>query len=297
MKQFRFKKIDAFVNNTSYGNPAGYIFIDNENISTAEMQIIAKELKGLVNEVGFVKQHEVNELELKFFSATQEVDFCGHATVAILYDMIKNQEALKAFDFINIWTNKGKSRVENRLNEENAVFVWSPKPVEIECNLSYLTVSEALEIDIDHIETALPLKIINAGLSTLIVPVASLEAIINLAPAIARLHDFCLRTGIDIIEVFTNEVADQENDYRVRVFAPKFGYLEDPATGSGNAALGYYLLEDNIWQKGILKIEQNDSLRNYNSIKLTLKVDEESCQRVLFGGQAVTRIEGVYNLY
>jgi predicted PhzF superfamily epimerase YddE/YHI9 len=36
------------------------------------------------------------------------------------------------------------------------------------------------------------------------------------------------------------------NDFRVRVFAATFGYLEDPATGSGNSALGYYLLQHQL---------------------------------------------------
>ncbi|HOV15170.1 MAG TPA: PhzF family phenazine biosynthesis protein, partial [Spirochaetota bacterium] len=53
MKIFKFKKIDAFATTGSTGNPAGYIWLDNEgDISGFEMQQIARELKGFVNEVG-----------------------------------------------------------------------------------------------------------------------------------------------------------------------------------------------------------------------------------------------------
>jgi predicted PhzF superfamily epimerase YddE/YHI9 len=43
------------------------------------------------------------------------------------------------------------------------------------------------------------------------------------------------------IDAFTTETADGGNRYRTRVFAPTFGYLEDPATGSGNSALDIIL--------------------------------------------------------
>lgn len=50
MKEFNFKKIDAFATESSTGNPAGYIRLaELADITTAEMQQIAKELKGFVN--------------------------------------------------------------------------------------------------------------------------------------------------------------------------------------------------------------------------------------------------------
>ncbi|WP_020613980.1 PhzF family phenazine biosynthesis protein [Sediminispirochaeta bajacaliforniensis] len=88
-----------------------------------------------------------------------------------------------------------------------------------------------------------------------------------------------------------------ENDYRVRVFAPMFGYLEDPATGSGNSALGYYLMSNSMWDKKMLRIEQNNSMESFNLIQLQRKEDSNKNQRVLFGGGANKRIEGEYHLY
>jgi predicted PhzF superfamily epimerase YddE/YHI9 len=52
-----------------------------------------------------------------------------------------------------------------------------------------------------------------------------------------ELKRFCVKSQIDIIEVYTAETRNKRNDYRTRVFAPTFGYLEDPATGSGNSPL------------------------------------------------------------
>ena len=55
MKKLRFKKIDAFASGSSSGNPAAVIYLDQpDELSDAEMQQIARELKGFVSEVGFV---------------------------------------------------------------------------------------------------------------------------------------------------------------------------------------------------------------------------------------------------
>ena len=298
MKKFKFKKIDAFATTKSNGNPAGYINLESKNnISSTEMQQIAKELKGFVNEVGYIYKVSGNEFDLKYYSSEREVDFCGHATIAIMYDLIKNDEELINSNLLTIRTNKGRLSVENRLAKEDAVFIMSPSPEEKENIPAISNIVAALNIKKEEIETRLPVKAINAGLTTLIVPVKSLDAIIKITPDIGELKEFCINAEIDIIEVFTNKVTNRKNDFRVRVFAPTFGYLEDPATGSGNSALGYYLLLNRMWNKETITIEQNGLLDKYNIVKLQKKQDENGIDRVLFGGGAITRIEGEYMIY
>ncbi len=51
MKQFRYKKIDAFTGERSSGNPAGVVYLNSpDDITPAVMQRIARELKGFVSE-------------------------------------------------------------------------------------------------------------------------------------------------------------------------------------------------------------------------------------------------------
>ena len=109
-----------------------------------------------------------------------------------------------------------------------------------------------------------------------------------------ELKDFCIESGIDIIEVFTNDVAGRTSDFRTRVFASTFGYLEDPATGSGNSALGCYLIKINLWKGDTITIEQNGFREKFNIIKLQKKKDERGTERVWFGGAGITRFEGKY---
>ena len=76
---------------------------------------------------------------------------------------------------------------------------------------------------------------------------------------------------------------------RTRVFAPRFGYLEDPATGSGNSAFGHYMLKNGMWDGETVSIEQNGEKTAFNVVKL-----KERSGKVLFGGRAATKIEGRY---
>lgn len=298
MKQLPFKKIDAFAKGQSDGNPAGYIYLNSlSDITSAEMQQIAKELKGFVNEVGFIAQTSEKEFSLKFYSAECEVDFCGHATIAIMYDLIRNNDQLQQFETINIQTNRGKLPVRNRIPDEDAVYIMSPVPVYYDSNINSDTISRALKTDPSTILSNEPVSVINAGLTTLLIPFKSCKAVLDLSPDISELKLFCLQSGIDIIEVFTRDVIDNRNMYRVRVFAPKYGYLEDPATGSGNSAFGYYLIKNKKFDNETISIEQNGDKNRFNIVKLRKDQDTDNNVRVSFGGSAIKRIEGSYFLY
>ncbi len=150
-------------------------------------------------------------------------------------------------------------------------------------NLSNNDIASALDIEPGAIGSGWGTALINAGLNTLIVPISGLSACLEMKPGEAKLKGFCLDNGIDIVLVYSQETADRSNDFRTRVFAPKFGYLEDPATGSGNSAFGYYLLKHGVWEGGTLNIEQNNSFNNPNIVKLST-VKKDSGVRVLFGG-------------
>lgn len=297
MNKLQFKKIDAFATKQSDGNPAGYVRLNSIlDLTESEMQQIAKELKGFVNEVGYIAQTSEKCFSLKFFSSECEVDFCGHATIAIMYDIIKNDDKIKKFETVEILTNRGVLQVKNLIEREDAVYIMSPDPIFIPLTICTEMVSGVLGIEASLIKSDEPLSIINAGLTTLIVPIKSLDAILQISPDMEDLKTFCIQSDIDIVEVFTSDVVDCKNDYRVRVFAPKFGYLEDPATGSGNSALGYYFIKNNRFKREMIIVEQNRHKNRFNIINIRKETDIENNTRVLFGGSAITRIDGHYFL-
>lgn len=298
MKKFNYKKIDAFATPNSDGNPAGYVWLnENQQITEQEMLQLAREQKGFVSEIGFVRQVNDDLLELKYYSSEREVDFCGHATIAILYDILKQKAEFTGRKTLSILTNRGLLTAYNHIPDQDAVFIMSPDPIYHDNTPNAESVCWNLSISKSDIDSNWPISIINAGLTTLIVPIAGLKNILEVELDMECVKDYCEESGIDIIEMFCTEVSSQASDYRTRVFAPTLGYMEDPATGSGNAALGYYLLQLGKWTKETLTIEQNNEPDRFNVIKLKTITDTDNRKRVLFGGGAVTRIEGQCFLY
>jgi PhzF family phenazine biosynthesis protein len=294
MKTLNFKKIDAFTKGLSSGNPAGYVYMEKDYLENEEMQKMASELKGFVNEVGFVKRSK-DEFILKFFSSECEVAFCGHATIAIMYDLIKNNKELVEKDKIFINVNAGKLPVFNELLSDDAVYITAPLPKFLEVPVNKLSISNSLGIALSDINEKYSIRFIDGGLRTLLVPINGLEKILSIYPNQEALKSFCLKNDIDIILVFTEKTNFSNCKYRTRVFAPKFGYLEDPATGSGNSAFGYYLIDENLWEDDFT-IEQSANKENPNFVKIK-RYTSNGENYIMFGGAATTKISGDYFIH
>jgi PhzF family phenazine biosynthesis protein len=296
MQRYRFKKIDAFVQGHSTGNPAGCVYLSGEDVLSAEgMQQIARELAGCVNEVVYVYPDE-GHTGLRFFSAEREVAFCGHGIIAVMYDLIKNDPLRLRDPIARIRVGSQELLVRNEIVKTDSVFISVPQPIELELSVSHDGIAAPLRIAPGDISEKHRIASINAGLVTLIVPVDSFDTLLSMRPDQQDLKEFCQENGIDIMLVFSTGTSKAGNSYRTRVFAPLFGYLEDPATGSGNAALGYYLLKEGTWDGRMITIEQGKSREHPNIIRLVS--DASKVQRsVFFGGNAVVRIEGEYLLH
>ncbi len=290
MKKYIYKKIDAFTSGDSLGNPAACLYLGKETLTPAEMLQIGRQHKGFVSEVVFCTDSEKAECKLTYYSSECEVDFCGHGTIAAMFEYISNDAKLLERDEILIDTNKkGELTVYNRIRTENAIYITAPKAQYLEVAVSQTETVEALGLKNEDISDYYPLDFIDAGLRTLLIPVSKLDKEISVFPDEVKLREFCIKNGIDIILIFSKETSTSDFIAHTRVFAPKFGYLEDPATGSGNSAFGNYMLKHGIWDGSPVSVEQGGNDRVYNVVKLATEGE-----KILFGGSATLRIEGSY---
>lgn len=258
------------------------------------MQRVARELKGFVSEVGFVARVSGDAFKLRYFSSEKEVEFCGHATIAIAHDLVTHDRALARCPRVFLHTNKGILPVENRIESEDAVYVHAPVPVFSGCNIEPREICQVLNIAERTLDPSIEIGVVNAGLETLCLPLKGLDDVVGASPDLKTLAAFCDRHKLDIVVVFSTQVADAAHWLRSRVFAAPFGYLEDPATVSGNAARGYHLHRVGGWNGRPVQIEQNADFANPNIVRLAGVPDPECEFRVTFGGGAVLRIDGRY---
>lgn len=289
MNKYKYKKVDAFTSGKSKGNPAAFMLLGNETFSDSKCLDVAKEHAGFICEFVFVNDSDKAELKLSYYSSECEVDFCGHGTIATMYELIKNDDNLMTKKEINFETNKkGILTAYNNILEEDAVYVSAPEPIFYDNSIKKDEIAIAFGLSQNDISEDYPISIIDAGLKTLIVPINSLEAEISVYPDINELKQFVIDKDVDIILIWSKETANQSFYAHTRVFSPKYGYLEDPATGSGNSAFANYLYINKFWNGEPIAVEQGGNKMIYNKVNLWLHEG-----RVLFGGSATLKIEGV----
>ena len=74
---------DAFSSQIFKGNQAGVVILDEKENYLDEilMKNIAAELKH--SETAFVKKIDNKKFKIRYFTPTEEVELCGHATISV----------------------------------------------------------------------------------------------------------------------------------------------------------------------------------------------------------------------
>ena len=94
---------DSFTNEKFKGNPAGVV-LDGKGLEEEQMQLIAREL-GYPETVFIFK--DSSKIKVRFFTLKEEIDLCGHATIAY-------GTALVESGMINV--NEGENRIDIETN-------------------------------------------------------------------------------------------------------------------------------------------------------------------------------------
>jgi PhzF family phenazine biosynthesis protein len=296
MKPLAFWKLDAFTDGTSAGNPAGMVLLDEATqLSESEMQQVAAELGGFVSEVAFVRTAGA-AVELRYFSRECEVAFCGHATLAVCHHLLSSLPSQRGLAELRLSTPKGPLTVENRLDEDGCVYVEAPMFSLLSTQATPTQAARALGLDVSavaELPPEQPLPFVECGLRCLLVPVTRPTQVLDCRPDYDTLRAFLLEIGAETAVLFAPMDPASGSSLWSRVFPPPFGYLEDPATGSGNAALAGWLRSRGQWTQSTLAIAQGPHQSHPNHVKIRMG----SNNQLQIGGKAVVRIEGCYLLH
>ena len=230
----------AFSTVPTGGNPAG-IWIGDAFPPDAEMQRIATDVA--YPETVFLAPAHGLERKVRYFSPVREVDFCGHATVAtgVLFGQ---QQGAGEYRFT---TNVGVVPVSVREREGRWVAaLTSVVPRHEQASVQLLRAAlGALEWREDELDPAIPPARIFAGNWHLLIAAGSAERLSELDYDYDRLKELMLADGLTTLQLVWRERPDL---FHARDPFPVGGVVEDPATGSGAAALGGYLRDAGLLQ-------------------------------------------------
>jgi len=284
MNTIRVLLVDAFTDEPLTGNPAGVV-PNADGLDASQMQAIANELS--VSETAFLQSSAAADRRVRYFTPTQEVDLCGHATIGSFAHL---QTAGLEPGRTTLETNVGVLNID--IEADETVWMTQDSPTVREVDVGYERVADALGVDQAALEGArddLPLVVSSTGLPFLIVPITYLADLGRAEPdmlSIEALTDAVSATGI---YCFTFDTLEADSTLHGRMFAPGAGVPEDPVTGTASGSVGAYLdrfgaFDDDFPDE--LRIEQG----HYVDRPGTVRVRVGPTVRV--GGRGVTVLDG-----
>ncbi|MFB6117055.1 PhzF family phenazine biosynthesis protein [Halosegnis sp.] len=235
MDERRALLVDAFTADPLAGNAAGVV-PEAAGLTDAQMQAIARELNA--SETAFLRPDETADRRIRYFTPTQEVDLCGHATIA--------SHALLATEGLAEGTHTLATNVGTLDIEVDGETVWMRQnPPEVrEVDVGYDRVAEALGIEetgLSGLGADLPLARASTGLPFLMVPVEYLSDLSGIDTDGDAVVDLAAEFDCTGVYAFTFDTLGSESTLHARMFAPGAGVPEDPVTGTASGACGAYL--------------------------------------------------------
>jgi PhzF family phenazine biosynthesis protein len=245
------ERIAAFADGEIGGNPAGVVICDTLPDSTA-MQALAGEI-GYSETVFAARSGE--DWQVRYFAPEVEVDFCGHATIALGAAL-----ALRYGDGVfRLQINNAKITVEGRrAGSVITAALQSPptrsKPASSRLVAEALTLFSYSPADLDE---RIPPAIANAGADHLVLALKSRERLSAMQYELDAGRTFATAESIGTISLIYAETSQL---FHARNPFPIGGVYEDPATGAAAAALAGYLRDVGWSHGGAIEIIQGEDM-------------------------------------
>ena len=293
----RFFTLDVFTDTPLAGNPLAVV-LDSDGLDGDRMQAIAREFN--LSETVFVlpPRDPVNTARVRIFTPGRELPFAGHPTVgtAVLLAEQRAPELIGRQDLsIALEEEVGlvSCIVRRQKGTTRASFTLPRLPEPAGVPLPPAALAAALSIGEGDIgfDDHRPV-LMSAGVPYTMVPLASVEAVDRAWPDMARWPED-LETF-----VYARAASRDAPTFHARMFAPTFGILEDPATGSAVAAFAGVLPATERLADGdhTIMIRQGFAMGRPSLITLGLDVAAGALTSASIGGAAVVVSQGSLDL-
>jgi PhzF family phenazine biosynthesis protein len=270
-------ELNAFTKDGAGGNPAGVV-LESVGLTEEDMREIAR-IVGF-SETAFVLPSTEADYQIRYYTPNEEVDVCGHATIATFSLLLQKHLIQKG-----TYSIKTKSGLLNvTVNADQTVFLEQNRPIFKEI-LPSKEIVRSLGIEEDHLMPHFPIQIVSTGLPDIIIPVKNLSVLKQLDPNYSLIKEISKRYNVIGYHVFTLETILPDSTSHCRNFAPLYGINEESATGTANAALACYLATYNN-EKNSFWFEQGYVMDLPSEIAVSINYHENEMTNVQVGGLA-----------
>ena len=308
METYRFLQLDVFTSDALAGNPLA-VFPEAEGLSDLEMQKIAREMNLSETVFVFPPGDDKALRRLRIFTPMRELPFAGHPVVGT-WNALAREGVTPAppggTGLVTILQEVGigilpvdivfEGGTPSRVIMTQGRFEIRKK---LETSREQQQVIEGLGLHREDLDDSLPMEVVSTGISSLAVPIKSLEALGRCRVNASLLSDAYLSAGAIGVFAFTRETrTGPPAQAHARFFAPDDGIGEDPATGSASGALAGYLVTHEALSLAVkggdysFMIEQGDFMGRPSRIFAEVKSSAGQVERVRIGGSSVVVAHG-----
>ena len=264
--------VSAFSKGNQGGNKAGVV-LDCRSLTPADMAAIAKDLG--YSETAFLIKSNVADFKIRYFTPTEEVPLCGHATIAT-FSLLHSLGKLDK-DAYTIETIAGTLNI--RIEKDGMIFMEQNHPTYFE-TLKPEIFAECFENR--FIDTALPIQIVSTGLKDIMLPVTSKDHLEKLNPQFINMANLCRK--LDVVGIHAFALTNNTDTTAIcRNFAPLYGIDEESATGTSNCALACYLFK-HYKQQSQYVFEQGFNLGSASRLIVNITQHDSTIDTVSVGG-------------
>ena len=292
MPDYPFMQVDAFTDQPLSGNPCAVLF-DTENLNEGVMQAIAREMN--LSETAFIRQSEVADFGVRFFTPAEEIPLAGHPTIATIQALIDSARLMLSSEttMISLELKEGPITVEIHANDGTPpLIVMAQRRPQF---LATYDPSEILPVFGLTQKDLLPgatIQTISTGTPQLMVPLSSLASLRHTTLDSAAYEKLRLRADFFSPHLFCLCGITPDGDTYAQHFGTPPDLMEDPFTGSATGGMAAYLWHYGLIHKQIFIAEQGHWLNRPGQARVEVVGSPNNIQTVKVGGSAVTVLRG-----
>jgi PhzF family phenazine biosynthesis protein len=281
MHKRRFIQCDVFTSVPTKGNGLAVV-VDGDRLSEAAMRDFAAWTNLAETTFLFPPTEPDADYKVRIFTPSREMPFAGHPTLGSCAAWLRCGGLPKQDGIVRQQCEIGIVDID--ISRNVPAFVAPPTVVEPLPEESLCAIVGALEIDAKSIVGTAKL---DNGPEWQVLELASAADVLAVDSSKVRWPAF---KAIGLIGAHPE---GSECDYEVRMLAPSSGMSEDPITGSLNAAIARWMVDDGRLKSEIV-VAQGTKIDRHGRIFIRPGVGDDD--RILIGGQTQILIEGTVAL-
>jgi len=291
----RYVTADVFTEHLFHGNPVAVV-LEAQGLTPERMQAIAREFNYLESTFVLPPDDSTHSARVRIFTPVREVPFAGHPNIGTAFVLAREAADRGETPLRHLIFEEAAGLVPIDLLWDDDVLVGAeltcPEPFSRRGRVGVDEAAACLGLDRADIRTAdhAP-QVVSVGLPFLTVELASRDALRRARPDKAAYDRVLPLDGANSIYAYTRGRDPDEPacDLQARMFT---GYMvEDPATGSGTAAVSALVADISGSEELALRVRQGVDMGRPSTL-LTRVTRDRGAFVVKLGGRCVRVMAG-----